>query len=324
MMKILVVCSYNHGSISSFIREQLEWLNKAGFETDYFLITGKGITGYLKHLPRLIHQINLYKPDLVHAHYGLSALLASMQRLVPVIATFHGSDINIPWLRFLSKIAMKRSCWSVFVSQRLARLAGAKKNYSVISCGIDLNIFYPVNKLKARQKFGFFPEDKLILFSGAFDNKVKNYPLAKEAISRLNLTENMNSIIKPIELKGYSREQVNLLFSACDVALLTSFSEGSPNFIKEALACNCPIVATDVGDIRELVGDTDGCFIATFNTNDVAQKIKMALSFAYGHPSGTSGRERIIELELDADKANNKLREIYSRIIGKRHIAKPL
>jgi teichuronic acid biosynthesis glycosyltransferase TuaC len=66
------------------------------------------------------------------------------------------------------------------------------------------------------------------------------------------------------------------LLNAADLLLLTSLTEGSPQVIKEAMACNCPIVATDVGDIREIIGYTDGCYITTFKPSDVAVKIQAA------------------------------------------------
>lgn len=316
-MKVLVVCSYNSGKIANYIKEQVYSLCELGFEMEYFLIKGKGIRGYLYNLPELLSHINLFKPDIIHAHYGLSGLLAVLQRKVPVITSFHGSDINNPRIRFYSMIAMKYSAWSIFVSNKLAILIGAKEKYSIISCGVDLNLFYSMKKLEARKMLSFDMEEKLVLFSGAFSNKVKNYPLANNAINSLKEWEQPNQVLKLIELKDFSRCQVNLLFNACDIALLTSYSEGSPNFIKEAMACNCPVVATDVGDINELFGETDGCYLASFNCQDVAEKMKRAFSFADDYPEGTLGRKRINELGLELSNTARKLYEIYSSIIVK-------
>ena len=65
--------------------------------------------------------------------------------------------------------------------------------------------------------------------------------------------------------------------AAIDLALMTSFTEGSPQFIKEALACNCPVVSTDVGDVKILLNPIDGSFICSYLPEDVAKKIKIAL-----------------------------------------------
>jgi len=110
----------------------------------------------------------------------------------------------------------------------------------------------------------------------------------------------------PIEHK-----HVTAYLNAVDVLVLTSFSEGSPNVIKEAMACNCPIVATDVGDVREIIGDTEGCYIAGFDANDVAKKIQLALQFG----KRTQGRNRLIELGLDSDTVAQKISSIYSNVL---------
>lgn len=120
------------------------------------------------------------------------------------------------------------------------------------------------------------------MFAGAFDNWVKNSKLAIESVMNISDTE-------LLELKGYNRNQVSLLMNACDVILITSFSEGSPQVIKEAMACNLPIVSTDVGDVKEVIGNTEGCYITSFDPKDVAEKIKMALDFG----KRTNGRENI-------------------------------
>jgi glycosyltransferase involved in cell wall biosynthesis len=72
-------------------------------------------------------------------------------------------------------------------------------------------------------------------------------------------------------------EQLRLYYSACDVVLMTSFHEGSPNVIKEAMACNCNVVCTDVGDVKETFGSLDGCWIADFEDFHLAEKLQMAL-----------------------------------------------
>jgi teichuronic acid biosynthesis glycosyltransferase TuaC len=167
----------------------------------------------------------------------------------------------------------------------------------IIPCGIDLEIFQSIDMKIAREELSFMPDKKYILFSSGFDNQVKNSPLAFSAVEKIELKCEL------IELKNKSREEVNLLLNACDLLLLTSFSEGSPQIIKEAMACNCPIVATDVGDIKEVIGKTDGCFITSFEPEDVAEKIGIALKF----DKRTYGREKIKNF-------NNKLvaEKVYS------------
>ncbi len=300
-MKVLIVCSYNAGRISPYIQQQVKSLQKYGIIPEYFLIEKKGFGGYLQYFPGLIRKIKQLKPDLIHAHYGLSGLLANLQRKVPVITTFHGSDINNPKVRQLSKIAMVLSTQSVFVSSNLAKLTSAKNKYTILSCGIDLNTFLPMDKTEARRRTGLKVRDIIVLFASSFSNKVKNYPLAEKAINLLDQN------IKLIELKGYTQLEVNLLMNACDAALLTSFSEGSPNFIKEAMACNCPIVATDVGDIKEITGGIPGTYICNFSAREIAEKLAVILS----SDARTNGREKIFHLDMDLTA--RKLIEIYEK-----------
>ncbi len=308
-LKVLIVCSGTQGILSPFIKEQIDYLTKLGIEFSLFQIRKRGFLGYLLHLKPLRRIIKKIKPDLIHAHYGLTALLANLQRKVPVISTFHGSDI---WVfrknRLLSQIAHILSKHSIIVNKRMSGNLLLKKKISVIPCGVDLDVFYPVEKLTAIGMMNL-PEDKInLLFSSKFDYYEKNYPLARKTMEILGAGYNL------IELDGYSRSQVNFLLNACDVALMTSISEGSPQFIKEAMACNCPIVSTDVGDVSEVIGNTEGCYISTFDPGDLIEKVKLAVK--YRKENGyTRGRERIIELGLDSATVTAKIIEVYKKAL---------
>ena len=304
-MKVLIVCSGNAGYVSPFIIEQSASIKKSGIDVQIFPIIGKGITGYLSYLPKLKNKIREIKPDLIHAHYGLSGLAACMQRIVPVIITFHGSDAYIPSVKLLSKIASGLSAFNIFVEVKIQKKIRDNRNNAIIPCGLNLDIFYPISKNSAREKSGLDKDKRYALFSSRFDNKVKNYPLAKSAL------EKINQKIELIELKDKTREEVNLLLNACDLFLLTSTSEGSPQIIKEAMACNCPIVATDVGDIKQVIADTDGCYITTFDPEDTAEKIQLALHFN----NRTKGREKI--KHFDNGIIAEKIIEIYRMVIDK-------
>ena len=308
-MKILVVCSGNYDSISPFISEQAEALNRLGISTDFFLIKGSGYFGYIKNLVPLVKKINEYNPQIIHAHFGLSALLANLQRKVPVISTFHGSDIWIFRLnRILSYIAHQLSHQSIIVDARMADVLGGRR-INLIPCSVDMHIFFPVSKELAIRKMEL-PSNKInILFSSRFDNFVKNYSLAKKVMNVLGDEFNL------VELKGYSREKVNLMLNACDLALMTSISEGSPQFIKEAMACNCTIVSTYVGDVQEILGNTEGCYICKSDPLDIAGKIKMGVEFARTNGQ-TTGRQRIVELKLDKMSIARRIELVYKKVLS--------
>lgn len=308
-MRVLIVANFKKGYYAPFIVEQVDALKGLGVEIDYFPVIAEGIRGYLIARKPLLRKIKEYQPDIIHAHYGLSCLLANLQRRVPVVSTYHGSDINLPNVRIFSRVAIWLSAYNIFVSQKMIKLAKPIRNYALIPCGVNLDNFAYVEKTEARRLLGYDDSAKLVLFAGAFQNRVKNYPLAQSAISKLDGVE-------LIELKGYTREQVALLMYAVDVCLMTSFTEGSPQFIKEAMVCGCPIVSVNVGDVKWLFGDTDGCYITERDPMLCAKKLDKALSYSQIYKR-TKGRKRIELLELDNNVSTNKIRDIYNKIIIK-------
>ena len=325
-MRVLFVHSGNkvggESSLYSFVWQQAEALQGAGCEIEWFGVQGKGIKGYIKEIPRLRAKIQEFRPDVIHAHYGLSCLLANLAtRRVPVVSTYHGSDINVKSVRRFSKVAMWLSAWNIFVSQRNMALAGAEvgKKYSLIPCGINLPKPWAELKDKLVEQLtlnqwveGVLSKGKKhVLFAGAFDNEVKDPELAKQAINELK-NEGVNAEL--VELKGYNRDQVNALMYSCDAFLMTSKTEGSPQVIKEALACGCPIVSVDVGDVQERVEGLDGCYVVdSRDPRDLADALEKALAFE----GRTKGRERIVEMGLTNEQVAARIVKIYEEILGR-------
>jgi teichuronic acid biosynthesis glycosyltransferase TuaC len=307
-MKVLVVCSLNSGKISPFIKDQVDSLSMLGITFDYYGIIGKGALGYISNLARLRKKIKTFKPDLVHAHYGLSGFLANLQKKVPVITTFHGSDVNNKLYWVISFLASKLSVECIFVNPNQVAKIGYTKLLNMIPCGVDLNIFEPRDKHESRKLIGLDKNGLIILFGSNSENPVKNYQLAKKVIQLLELR------IKLIELKGYTRKEVNLLMNACDLLLITSTSETGPLVVKEAAACNCPIVSTDIGDVRWVIGNNKGCYLTSFDPVDIASNIQEAIRFVKDYGK-TDGRERIIKLGLDSETTSGKIKRVYERVI---------
>src|SRR5690606_9234824 len=154
---------------------------------------------------------------------------------------------------------------------------------------------------------GLDPSKKLVLFLGSQERVGKNYPLAQQAVAYLALPD--VQLINPFAIP---HQAIPKYMSSADVLVVPSVMEGSPNVIKEAMACNCPIVATDVGDIKWVMGDTEGCYLASFEVADFAEKIGRALEFAQTK-GRTSGRDRIEKLGLDADTIAQKVISIYQK-----------
>ena len=381
-MKLLIIASDKGGRFAPFIEEQIVALEARGVQIIRYGVTGHGIMGYLRELPALRRLIRAERPDIVHAHYGLSGLLANLQRLVPVVTTYHGSDINVPKILRFSRIAMRLSAFNIFVSKRnvalalgqaLAQCIGAeapvysvecigKENgeaettastqpegrlhhtpytkHTLLPCGVNLTEDQLASRSEARQALGIADDAQIVLFAGAFDNAVKDPELAFAAIELLQtqcsgadapvysvqckgeeISGAVTSACTPYtihytpilqELRGFSRAEVNHWMCAANCLLLTSKTEGSPQVIKEAMACGCPIVSVDVGDVAERVSGVEGCHIVrTREPKDIAEALQKALAYE----GKTNGRERILEMGLSNEQVVERLMAIYQSLV---------
>lgn len=293
-MRVLVVCSGNilgfeFRKHQSFVYEQIEAVSRGftGFRYDTYFFKGHGALSYFRNLSKLRQKIKGFHPDVLHAHGGHIGAFCSLQRSVPVVTTFHGSDINRGPQRIISLVAYLLSAASIFVSEELRKKMPLRfHNSFVIPCGVDLNIFRQQERKKAKKSLGIPETEKYVLFSSSFKNAVKNFPLAMKAIASF-------SGINIREIDGRSREEVCALINGSELLLLTSFKEGSPQVIKEAMACNLPIVSVKVGDVEETLGGTEGTFLTSYDPADVTDKISKALEFG----KRTNGREKIEYLD---------------------------
>ena len=326
-MRILEVSRYKKEYADHqlpFVTEQGEAIRALGHEVDYFLVQGN----YVKAVGALKAKIREWKPDIVHAHYGLSAITAELQGLVPVVTTFHNGETHNWHVNLMSSLMSLRAKHVIYVAQHIRDLSYFKaKNYSIIPCGVNTDECVVMDKAKARKQLNWDANKKYILFGGAFDNLRKNYPLLKEAVDILNLnfeTLNPKSHIEIVEMRGLSREQCVLRMNACDLFALPSHSEGSPQALKEAMACNCPCLATDIADVKYLFGDEPGHWILRNprktherwdgdekSLDEMVELLKEALAFE----GRTKGRQRILELELSNEQVAKRIVEIYKKVI---------
>jgi glycosyltransferase involved in cell wall biosynthesis len=318
-LKVLIVSSGNTGQVAPFVHEQVESIKRSGIEFEYYNVLGRGISGYLKNVRPLRWKIRSYKPDIIHAHYGLSGLLSLMVKgRNPLITTFHGNDINTlhplnkskpNWNKILSEIVHIWCNHSIFVTEDIANQIKARPFKSdIIPCQVNLDTFHPIDKAFARKQLNLSYSKRYVLFSSSFKTPIKNYPLAKQACLHFNNLE-------LIELSGFTRQEVNLLLNACDLALITSYNEGSNQFLKEAMASNCPVVSTKVGDSEWIIGKTEGCFITSPDPEDVISNMKRALDFCQ-KTGKTDGRKQIIKLGLDSGTIAGRILEVYKKVLA--------
>ena len=322
-MKVLEVSRYKNNFADHqlpFVTEQGEAIRDLDHEVEYFLVRGN----YVKAVGALKKKIREFKPDIVHAHFGLSAITAELQGLVPVVTTFHNGE-TLNWrVNLMSSLFSLRAKHVIYVAQHIRDLSYFKaKNYSIIPCGVPMEQMIIIPKEEARKQLGWDSDKKYILFGGAFKNERKNYELLKEAVDKLQMT-NDKLQIACIEMKGLSRAECVLRMNACDLFALPSHSEGSPQALKEAMACNCPCLATDIADVRELFGDEPGHFILRNprkrherwdgdekSLDEMVELLREALAFE----GRTHGRERILELKLSNEQVAKRIVRIYEEIV---------
>lgn len=316
-MKVLEVCRYKNNFLehmAPFVKEQGEAIRALGHEVEYFLVRGN----YLKAVKPLKTKIREFRPDIIHAHFGLSAIPCVLQREVPVVVTFHDGETHFWHVNLLSSLCALRAKHVIYVAPHVRELSYFKaKNYSIIPCGVPMEEMVITPKEEARKQLGWDSKKKYILFGGAFSNLRKNYPLLRDAVERIG------GDIEIVEMRGLTREQCVLRMCASDLFALPSHREGSPQALKEAMAVNCPCLATDIADVRVLFGDEPGHWILRNPKNrlwkwegdeksldEMVALLKEALAFE----GRTNGRKRILDLGLSNEQVAKRIVEIYKQV----------
>jgi glycosyltransferase involved in cell wall biosynthesis len=278
-----------------FVREQVETLKRAGVEIDVLFVNGnKSKLNYLWGIFRLWALLLKNRYDLIHSHYVFSGIITRFQFLYPVVLTHHGLEVFTTWQRFPSRIIARLVDRVILVSQEQKdKLAYEKAE--IIPCGIDLDLFHPMPREETRKKLDIPPDNKLVLvtWAGTLSRPEKRFDIVQSAVA---LAQEKDPKIQLLPVTGKPYSMIPLYMNACDVLLLVSDAEGSPMVIKEAMACNLPIVSVPVGDVAEVIGGTDGCFLCRQEPTDVAEKLILALS----SPKRTRGREAIQHFEQNS------------------------
>lgn len=305
-MRVLFVSSGNSASgITSTVKNQGNSLRENGVEVDFFTVKNKGVKGYLKTIPKLNKVLKEKEYDIVHAHYAMCGFLVSLSRAKNIVVSLMGNDVLEKWhFKYINFLFYIFSWKRVIVkSKGLAEKSFGIKTF-VIPNGIDLKSFIPIPRKKALEVSGWSNEKKNILFGSNPDRPEKNFSLAEKAIG---LIEEVDYEVH--FLKNIPHEKVNSYYNSADVVILTSLWEGSPNVIKEAMACNIPIVTVNVGDVIDVIGNTEGCYVVEKDETKLARKIEEALSFG----KKTDGRSNV--LDLDRDIVAKRIINIYKSIL---------
>ncbi len=301
-----------------FIKSQVESLREAGCQVDVLQPRpGPTPLRYLEAWGRVVAAMHCGRYDLVHGHYGLWCLVARLQWRVPVVAAFLGSDLlGDPAER---GGATMRGKLTTIVSRWLANHVDAvivkspdmarhlsRPDVHVLANGVDFAVFRPQPRALARASLGLNPAGYYVLFGNDPRLPRKNFPLAHAAVQRLR---ERGLAVELLVANGLPQERVATYLNASNALILTSLHEGSPNIVKEAMACNVPVVATDVGDVREVISRTEGCAVCPRDAGALAA----ALEIAVQRERPTSGRPDIAH--LDRRVVAQKLVRLYVDVI---------
>ena len=294
-----------------FVKDQVDDLRALGVAVDVLSFDGRARRSrYLGAARRLRGRLRGRRYDIVHAHYGLTGAVAALQLRAPVVTTFHGSDAWIPWERAVSR-AVARRTQPIAVAPVIAESLGVR-DAPVIPCAVDLSRFTPVDRTAARRSLGWPAEPLCVLLPAARGDATKVFRKQVHVFdATVDRLRGDGEQVFAATLDGLSREGVALAMSAADVAVMTSLWEGAPVGVKEALACETPVVSVRVGDVPDVVAGLPGCAVVPRDPAALAAAVKRALR---------AGRSRRLRESMQAYGR----RQIAERVIDvyRRRIAK--
>lgn len=262
--------------------------------------TSRSIGAYLRYVPTVLWE-SLGEYDLVHANYGLTGPAAIAQPK-PVVLSLWGSDL---YGRYgaVSRWCARLADAVIVMSEAMA--AAVPADCEVIPHGVDFGLFRPISQSRARADLGWTPDGLHVLFPYASTRPEKDFPRAERVVAAAS-----ERLGRPIELhtiSGVAHETMPVYMNAADALVMTSRHEGSPNAVKEALACNLPVVSTAVGDVPERLAGVDPGGVGRTDAELIAT---LASVLASGRRS--DGREQ--SPALGTERMAARIREVYESV----------
>jgi glycosyltransferase involved in cell wall biosynthesis len=294
-----------------FFRNQVAALEARGIEQTTVEVPGRrtatdgrSVGHYLRYYPMVLRE-RPWQYDIVHANFGLTAPFALAQWQRPVVLSLWGSDLmgDLGWVgRHCARFADE----TIVMSEEMDDALGIDGAH-VIPHGIDLDRFRPLPKREARRRVGWREEGLHVLFPYSPDRTVKNYPLADEVVTAT--AEQLNEEVELHAISGVDHAEIPYYMNAADALLFTSDREGSPNVVKEAMACNCPVVSRDVGDVRDLLAGVRRAAVVEADAD-----LPRLLATILTSDEQNDGRAHVQHLSLD--RIADRLVDVYRRALA--------
>jgi len=289
-----------------FVAEQVDSLRRRGLDIDVLFVNGSaGRMAYARGFGMVRRASRAKSYDVIHAHYVFSGIMAMAQRHAPVLLTHHGIETQRSWTAPLCRWTARRVARNIATSRRVRDGLGMP-GVDIVPCGVDLDLFRQVPLDEARSALGLPAQERLVLFAGV-RRPEKRFDLVEASV--LLLQSKMPGV-RLVVADHEPHERMPLHMSACDVLILASEGEGSPMVIKEAMACNLPIVSVDVGDVAEVMSGVPGCYLVARTPYALAEGLARAIGFG----GRTEGRAAVSSLSLDALAV--RLEAIYRAVAG--------
>ena len=263
----------------------------------------------LRSYPRVLSEVASADYDIIHTNSGLAAPFALLQPQRPIVQTLWGTDLMGDYLggyySELLKYGLRGFDEVIVRNDAMNKELGGGAH--VIPAGVDMAKFDEIPRADAQKEIGWEPGGRYVLFPYSPDNERKNYPLAQQVVDRAN-----EQLAEPVELRTVSRvdhERIPYYLNASQALLLTSRLEGSPNTVKEALACNVPVVSTDVGDVRQRLDGVDVSMVAA----DPAALVD-GLVAAVEAGGRCAGRQQVESLSWT--RVSRRIIDVYEAVLG--------
>ena len=322
---------------SPFVAVQARYVEQTGWRVALGLVDDRtSIAGVVRNLRRMRHELGADPPGVVHAQYGsMLALIAAVAKgKTPLVVSFGGADLvgsknrGVAWRlrdsigRWFSLFAAYRSAVIVVKSENLYRLLprALRAKTLILPNGVDTEVFRPLDKAECRAQLNWPLTSKIVLFNATkADNLiVKNPALATAAVAFARERFPATELRQISELR---HSEVAVMMNAADCLLLTSLSEGSPNIVKEAMACNLPVVSVPCGDVVERTKNTSPGAICEYDSQSLGEALIQVL----GSQQRSNGREQLEIQELNGSQVAEKLLKLYAIVQGpSREIKKEL
>ena len=301
---------------AAFLHQEVGALKKRGIEVDVFhFVAKKSLSNYLAAWVKLRKLLRRENYDLIHAHWGQSAILA-LPKKIPLVVTHRGGDLEGivdengkitlqgRLLRFISQFVGLLADKVIIVSGSLAKYLWVKE-YIVLPVCLDTELFKPMDKRACRERLGLDNKAKIILFPSDPSRVEKRFWLAEEACKQCSIPNEL------LVLQNIPHDQMPLYMNAANALIITSKYEGSPTVVFEALACNLPIVSVDVGDVKSRISVFEGCVVCE---NDEPESVSKGIDYVLHRDERLESSTQM--QEFNAEKFANEMINIYKEVLN--------